>query len=40
MKIIRYLSIIFFIFFASSLMADENDFSKWLNNFKIYITVI
>ena len=36
MKIIRYLSIIFFIFFASSLMADENDFSKWLNNFKIY----
>ena len=36
MKIIRYLSIIFFIFFASNLMADENDFSKWLKNFKIY----
>ena len=36
MKIIRYLSIIFFIFFASNLIADENNFSKWLNNFKIY----
>ena len=29
MKIIRYLLIIFFIFFASNLMADENDFSKY-----------
>ena len=37
MKIIRYLSIIiFFVFFASNLIADENNFYKWLNNFKIY----
>ena len=36
MKIIKYLIIIFFTIIHGTLNANENDFSEWLVNFKVY----